>query len=1022
MKRLFKHNLVGFLIGITALAAVPEVGRAQVATPPEQPRFQPASYDGYEYDQEGDIGQGASYDLPEPTPAQREAITAANKAIADDAAANTRSEANKTQSPDGQSASACGFLASTFSPVFCTLSWVANAMMWISARVLWIAGIILNKSIALTINMSSILDSLPIVDIGWKVLRDISNIVFIFIALWCGISITLGLGDNGSKGWGLLAHVVLVALFINFSLFITKAVIDASNIAALHFYSLIQQPDHKSDWDGGISEAFMNGLQIQSLYNSSNIKTFDSKGGNTYVDAAANSAGTGSLSYTNILLVGVLGSVTILVAAFVFFAAAIMFIIRLVTLIMLMILSPLAFVAWILPGASGLASSWWSKLWTQSFFAPLYLALAYVVVSAINAPGFNIIGGKTGEGIPSFAAAFVGFEGSSISIIFNFIVIIGLLVGCLIVAQQLGAKGSDLMVSWGHKLAGEGTGFVGRHAMQGFGVGRLGEKWQEHNAAKKGRVGLFSKVGAAALKYTSVRNINERLGQTEFYNKGVGKFFREQTTGRLADAKFGGSTSAEESYEEREHNESTVRAVQHITTARKAGAKLAPLRRNQNVRDNALEATQAGVAAAEREISQGRAKTPEQQADIATAQADLAAAQAPTAAITAAQQALTLAQGPDAHVTQAQADLAAAQAAAQAPTAQITAALTALTAAQAPTPALIAAKKALADAQALLATNPTSQGLKDSAIVAEQRLDQANSIHQRSIAPFEQALAQLQVTQQAAHEPQIEAAQRALLRMQAGQQTGITIAEQKLTQAKEAQATEVAAKEKILVDAQGPTQDQQNSLKGWAAYQEAEKKHADNKDPANEDALKEDARIAREALTPEYTKLAEAQDELAKAEKELKDFTGREQGNIDNLVNTMSKAFTKLTSKEYVDLTPKDDHFKPELVDYGILPASFVRALVEDEHALTEGEKEEMIHARLHRAEEEAGRGEKRNERYHDRHIEYRVALNISNQVKKTLPDHITFKQQEGDLEVLKKKLAKLEKQIEKGKGGKGKG
>src|SRR3989338_8917985 len=331
------------------------------------------------------------------------------------------------------------------------LASMANLLLSLVSWLVWIAGAIFNYSVETTLNMNGLLANIPVVDIGWRIIRDIANIVFIFIALWSGISITLGL--NAEKAWGLLAHMVLVALFINFSLFITKAIVDGTNIVALHFYNLMKDPASTTNADAGISGAFMNGLKLQTLFDSKEL----GQGGKTDTAAAILKADLNTAKHVsewNIVLVGVFGSIFLVVTAFVFFAAAILFIIRAITLIMLMILSPLAFVAWILSGASGLASKWWSTLWSQAFFAPLYMALAYVVVATINSPAF----GANLNNL-SFAAAFTSTSGGvHTSLIFNFLLLIGLMIGCLIVAQSLGAKGGGMVMKMGGQLKSMGMG------------------------------------------------------------------------------------------------------------------------------------------------------------------------------------------------------------------------------------------------------------------------------------------------------------------------------------------------------------------------------------------------------------------------------------------------------------------------------------------------------------------------------------------------------------------------------------
>ncbi len=733
----------------------------------------------------------------------------------------------------------------------CTAAWVASFAMWISARTLWIAGVLLDITLEKTLNLSGLLENFTLVTLGWQVLRDVANIIFIFIALWTGISITLGIKPG--EAYGYLAQMVLVALFINFSLFITQVVVDASNIAALHFYQRIVAPEDAGKLDGGLSSAFMNALQLQTLYNT---KAVEGSGGNAggasnYL-ASVGQAGNATLSFTNIMLIGVFGSVFMIVAAFVFFAAAILFLIRAITLMMLMILSPLAFVGLLLPGASGMAHEWWHKLWSQAFFAPLYMALAYVVVRAINDPSFQTFLIKSAnadlpsKGGTTFAAAFTGFGPDSINIIFAFILLIGLMVGCLLVAQSLGAKGSETVMAMGNKLKGEATGFVGRSAMRGFGLGSLGEKLQERNAAKKakgGSVGLVSRFGAAALKYSSMRNLNERLGQTKIGNYGIGKFIREQTTGRMAEAKFGGSKSAEEAYEESEHDASVRRAIGLISQARQGATTLQPLRHRQNLLNAARFAAQGNVARTTTALAAAQTApppTPQQQARI-----------------TAAEQALA------------------------------------------------AAQQNLAQFQALPPTAQTP--------AVQLQL-------QQNVTTAEQALAAAQAPQFTPH------------------QQAVTAAEQVYNQA------------------------QQNLA-------------ANPADPALIQA-RDNAQQALKLLSPEFKALLEAQQNLVQAELDIKKDESKHGSEIAAAIRKISESFAKLSTKEFIDYTPKNDFFNPELMDFELLGTDKYNALIKDEHALTEEEKTEVTHARMHRLIEEAKRGEERTKWFHNAMQIYQKQIN----------------------------------------------
>lgn len=497
----------------------------------------------------------------------------------------------------------------------------ANFVMWLSARTLWLSGILLNYALGYTLNMQDLLSQIPIVDIGWKVIRDIANIVFIFIALWSGISITIGI--QAEKAWSLLAHMVLVALFINFSLFITKAIVDATNIAALHFYNLITPAEYRHNWDAGLSEAFMEGLKLQTLYDSKSLRERGiSTGAGAVTDYIAGKAGN-VMNLGSIILLGIFGSLLMMVAAFVFFAGAIMFVQRAITLIMLMVLSPLAFVAWILPGASGLASKWWSTLWSQSLFAPLYLALAYVVVATINSPAFKEGLTTISGGQDTFAAALTNDTPAFGGIIFSFIIMIGLLVGCLIVAKSLGAWGSEMMMDWGGRLKNAGQGLAGRFVMRGFGTEtyrdwaqRKGLRYKElaenetDLTKKQSLMDLHHKWEKRAkskwVPNLSLRKLDEKWERSGgiFGGKGaLGSMLREQTTKRFVhDWTFGSGTSAAAAYEADEHRISAAKDDQYKEDAERAAERIKPLKADERQRVNDIHEAARLLAESAREL------------------------------------------------------------------------------------------------------------------------------------------------------------------------------------------------------------------------------------------------------------------------------------------------------------------------------------------------------------------------------------------------------------------------------------
>lgn len=375
---------------------------------------------------------------------------------------------------------------------------IGNTILTLMSKVVFITGLLLNSAITHTMNISGLVASIPAIELAWKTVRDVSTMFLIFILLWAAIGTII---DHGPIRKDVLPSIIIAGLLINFSMFFTKVIIDASNVAAVGFYNAITAPakeaiKNNTDYsvggslsvmDGGISAIFMDSLRIQTVYDSASLKS----------QGAELSGGTllkTNLNGINIIISTVLGSVVMLIAAFVFLVAACMFIVRTGLLIFLMALSPAMFVGMIIKNASGFQKMWWDWLINQSIFAPAYLALTYVALKIITDPSFNRA--LNGGGQPAtFAEAFIG-QGS-VAIIFNYALVIFFLMAALFVAKTFGGKSAE----YGLKAAGMVRGWalkntVGRGAR--FANRYLDRAKESMEESKLGRIAL------GTLKYTTL--------------------------------------------------------------------------------------------------------------------------------------------------------------------------------------------------------------------------------------------------------------------------------------------------------------------------------------------------------------------------------------------------------------------------------------------------------------------------------------------------------------------------------------
>lgn len=422
---------------------------------------------------------------------------------------------------------------------------IANIFMRISGVFLAISGMMMHESVKTLTAMQVMLEQVPVVDIGWTIFRDLANIMFIFILLWISIGTILGLGSIDTKH--VLANVIVIGLLLNFSLFITKVVIDSANVVTIHFYDLITRGGTQS-----ISAAFMDGLKIQTI----------SKERGAFVNRLEESVERAEKvsdelnRFWNIMIIGVFGSILILVAAFVFLATSLMFIGRFVMLCFLMILSPLAFAAYILPNTHHYYEDWWHRLISNSFFPAAYMILAFVVVKTIQSDAFARYMTNV-----SFGDAITSGQPDSLGIVINFIILIGLMLGCLTVAQKIGGSTASFGVDMAKKARGLvggglalGGGILARKAI--LGSGRLTSTLPFVRKDKQGKLTLGIKGNAV-----SWRDLDERFKESKFGNTEFGDFLRNKTTGKLINARIGGH-SAEESYL---HHKELDRAREAIT-------------------------------------------------------------------------------------------------------------------------------------------------------------------------------------------------------------------------------------------------------------------------------------------------------------------------------------------------------------------------------------------------------------------------------------------------------------------------
>ncbi len=406
----------------------------------------------------------------------------------------------------GKEVTECGLFGSWTQCFTDLIAAVFVAILKAISFLLWLSGQLLNYILQFTIvDMKTNLAGLTGINIAWKVVRDLMNIVFIFLLIYEGIKLIIGLGSRAGIQ-KFIGMIVLASLLVNFSLFFTKVLIDASNIVTIGFYNQILGTNaQNAGFLGrpyGLSDPIVKALRLSSVYGQDNptLGAQDGLGG--------------------ILIAGFGSALIILIGSFVFFAVAIMFVIRYLTLILLLMLSPVAFMGMALPSMQGHAKDWWASLNGQLLFAPVYMIMTWIILTLMTSPGFFTPGATFAQAFDNTSTVNVV---GKMNLLVNFALIIGLLIASLVISKSTASKGSKYIGQMtGKATAFAGGAIVGSAAKIGRNtMGRAGNALSQ-NESLKDTAANGNVVTRNLAKFTL--NRSDRAAKSTFDARGTGAF------------------------------------------------------------------------------------------------------------------------------------------------------------------------------------------------------------------------------------------------------------------------------------------------------------------------------------------------------------------------------------------------------------------------------------------------------------------------------------------------------------------
>ncbi len=427
---------------------------------------------------------------------------------------------------------------------------LGSVLMSVTAWLLGVVGLLFDWLVGHTIVTfkTSIYNSVSEgVILGWSVFRDVANIFIIGIFVFVAISIILGLKEYGQKKY--VARILVVAVLINFSFLFTEMIIDFSNFTATQLYSAAGFPNVDST----------NGLKIGSAgatdgVNPLNGYTTTGIGGHfialTGVSGITNSYNALSdIARTNnsawlALVHGLFAATLFLVAALVLLYGSYILLVRAILIIFLLLTASLAFASYIIPYKGFVDKGWtlwWSSLIKIAVLAPLLMLL--LLVTTIIADALK----KSGGTLAAVASATPSVV--SVSALFNYLIILGLLFASFKIANSLSSTIAGFnfpaMISTG--AVGIASRFAVAPALRQT-AGRFFARQEEGRtttmkAARATSDKLYGDLGIAEIekKKASERTEDERMKMREFQKSAAqtSRFARRAaTSARRADSRF----------------------------------------------------------------------------------------------------------------------------------------------------------------------------------------------------------------------------------------------------------------------------------------------------------------------------------------------------------------------------------------------------------------------------------------------------------------------------------------------------
>lgn len=395
-------------------------------------------------------------------------------------------------------------------------SLVQSVIVIIGMWVLWFVSLLLGMVIG-----ASRFITHPFVETGWPFVLGFANLGFLLALLFIAFATVLRLEGFGVRR--MLPRLLIAALLINFSLIIAGVLVDGSRIIMAVMVTLLGGVDQISNIGPAILEK---SKVLEAVFYTDNSWGALPRG---LYDQSKNNGIIAAVSNVFLASFFVWGlAIALLVITF-------GFLVRYIALLLLLIFSPIAYLAMAWPNADWLVKWWWKTFLKYLAYGPIALFVLVLLTSFANSAQEAMTGGVQAIG----PVGDDDWESVRLALSngINAIITMALLFAAATAGKKIGVAGSDKAVSVAQgaaKRAGRvgaattGAPWVGRRirdfgrevtrpVRRGFEIGEY-SKYGKDGTLKKGKETLGSKAGSFVGRpldrknNRDLRNIRDNIG------------------------------------------------------------------------------------------------------------------------------------------------------------------------------------------------------------------------------------------------------------------------------------------------------------------------------------------------------------------------------------------------------------------------------------------------------------------------------------------------------------------------------